>query len=774
MRSIIDLTSKTWMFSQTLADLPVSLPASDENWKKVTLPHTWNAVDGMIGVPFSRGAHWYMTTFEAPSQPTEEGRTYVEVGACGLRGEVWLNGEKITEHVGGYSAFRANITGKMKKGENLLAILADNTFDDKVYPQRADFTFYGGLYRYVRLISVPTSGFSLDEYGSDGVYIDTDLADGGAKVSFRALISGAAEGLQVRAQIFDEYDELVSEAWNFASPETKLSAFIPDAHLWDGIDDPYLYHAKLQVIDFNEVLDELEISFGVRTFSVDPDKGFILNGKEKPIRGVCRHQDRLYLGSALSEDMAWEDMEIIADMGANGVRLAHYQQAQEVYEACDSLGLLVWAEIPYFPQSWDDDAHASSVNEMKELVAQNYNHPSICFWGLSNEVLMSDPDQPKMVPCHKDLDAAAKSLDQRRPTGIVHEYNAAWDHPLHEVGDVEGWNHYFGWYRGTMDDLAKWADEYHAKFPTRRFAVTEYGCDAVLRYHSDDPVKMDYSEEYQVLIHENACETFASRPWIWGSFVWNMFDFGSHFRREGGTKGRNNKGLVSMDRKIKKDAYYVYKSWFSSDPFVHIDGRRYFERPSDLTTIRIHSNLPEVSLFIDGALIGTIAGEHTFVFENVPIKEEGTILTAKAGQIGESALQKEELSSDTITLRKASKMPDPNPFVYPGFKEATDAKNWFEGVDDIVSSLESKEGFYSVNDPMSEILQSEEAKKVIRSCFMAVAERVVPDGLIFEGGDTSLPVSEFVMDGFRGVLLAKNKDLALRRMHTALSKIEKQ
>ena len=596
MRTIQDLNNNFWLFSKTVSEAPASMPAPSENWEKVTLPHTWNAVDGMIGVPFSRGAYWYVTTFEAPSQPLDEGRTYVEIGACGLRGEVWLNGEKITEHVGGYSIFRADLTGRMKKGENVLAILADNTYSEKVYPQRADFTFYGGLYRYVRLINAPRSGFSLDEYGSEGVYIDTDLADGGAEISVRALLSGACEGQQVSLEIFDDFDELVSEAWNFANPETKLSAFIPDARLWDGVDDPYLYHARLRVVEYNEVIDEVEIPFGVRTFSVDEEKGFILNGRENPIRGVCRHQDRLYLGSALSREMAWEDMEIIAEMGANGVRLAHYQQAQEVYDACDSFGLLVWAEIPYFVQSWDDDAHASAINEIKELVAQNYNHPSICFWGLSNEVLMSNPDEPKVAPCHQDLEDAVKSMDSRRLSGIVHEYNAAWDHPLHMIGDVEGWNHYFGWYRGEMDDLARWADEYHAKFPSRRIAITEYGCDAVLRYHSDDPVKMDYSEEYQVMIHENACETFAKRPWIWGSFVWNMFDFGSHFRREGGTKGRNNKGLVSMDRKIKKDSYYVYKSWFSSDPFVHIDGRRYFERPSDHIKVKVHSNQPKVYL----------------------------------------------------------------------------------------------------------------------------------------------------------------------------------
>lgn len=759
MRTVQNLSSN-WLFSKTALQAPAVLPQG-EGWESVTIPHTWNAVDGMIGTAYDRGAYWYVTTFDAPHQPTSEGRTYIEVGACGLRGEIWLNGEKIKEHVGGYSAFRADVTGRMKEKGNVLAILADNTYNEKVYPQRADFTFYGGLYRYVRLINTAESSFSLDVLGSDGVFIDTDPAGDGACVSVRAAMTGIVEGQRVSLEIFDAEGKPVCEAWAFAACETRLNAFIPEAHLWNGVDDPYLYRARLRLVSFNEVVDELEIPFGVRSFEVDTEKGFILNGAEKPIRGVCRHQDRLYLGSALSKAEAEEDMQIIADMGANGVRLAHYQQAREVYDACDKLGLVVWAEIPYFAESWDEDAHQSGVNEIKELVAQNYNHPSICFWGLSNEILMSNPDQPKMIPCHEDLQAAVKSLDTRRLTVIAHEYNADWKHPLHEVSDAEGWNHYFGWYRGVLDDLAKWVDEYHAAHPDRRIAISEYGCDCVLPYHSDEPVKMDYSEEYQVLVHENALETYATRPWIWGSFVWNMFDFASYFRREGGTAGRNNKGLVTMDRKIKKDSYYVYKAWFSKEAFVHIDGRRYFERPSDKITVKVHSNQPEVSLFADGVLVGTVSGAHTFIFENVPLQEQGTVLTAKAGDC-----------SDTIILRSVKEKPETDPFMFPGFKQAIDAKNWFEGVDDIAGEMESKEGFYSVNDPMSEIMQSEDAKKVIRDCMTAVSERVLPDSLIFEG-DHSLPVSEFVSTGFRASLIKKNKVVAIRRMHAALSKIKK-
>ncbi len=758
MRTAKDLSN--WLFSKTAEAAPAVFPAAEPGWEKVSLPHTWNAVDGQIGTPFERGAFWYVTTFEPLTQPIPGGRLYVEVGACALRGEIWVNGKKVTEHVGGYSAFRADITGYLRDdGPNVLAILADNTYSDQVYPQRADFTFYGGLYRYVRLISVPASSFSMEEHGGPGVYIDAVPCGANAEVSVKACITNPQQDQRISVEIFDKEGKEVCEAWCFAEETSTIKAVIPDARIWNGVEDPYLYHARLRVVSFNEVVDEICVPFGVLSFSVDKDQGFILNGRSVPLRGVCRHQDRLYEGCALSPEEGREDMQIIADMGANAVRLAHYQQAQEIYDICDELGLVVWAEIPYFAQSWDDQAHASAVEEIKELVAQNYNHPSICFWGLSNEILMAGNDNPKLLGCHEDLNRAVKELDQKRLTVIAHEYGAGWDHALHDVSDAEGWNHYFGWYRGVLEDLAKWSHEYHEKYPERRFAITEYGCDSIIGYHSDSPVKMDYSEEYQVLIHESACETLATRPWIWGSFVWNMFDFGSYFREEGGTKGRNNKGLVTIDRKIRKDSYYVYKAWFSKDPFVHVCGRRYFERPGESTTIRVHSNQKTVSLYADGQLIATLNGEHVFIFENVPISQTGTLITAVAGD-----------QKDAIMLRSAAEKN--TLFTFPGFQKAMDAKNWFEGVDDIAGALENKEGFYSINDPMNEIVKNEKAKTVIIDAFIAISERTLPESLVLMG-DLSLPAAEYLATGFCASLLGKKRDTAIRRIHGALSQIPK-
>ncbi len=511
MRTIFDL-NEHWLFSKTAAEVPAAMPEASSGWEAVTLPHTWNNIDGQSGVPFDRGAYWYVRAFDAPKQPLPGGRTYIEVGAAGLVGEIYVNGQFAVRHVGGYSAFRADVTDLLREGENVLAILCDNRASDKVYPQRADFTFYGGLYRYVRLISVCESHFTLDEYAGSGVYVDAVPGEFGAKVTLRTALCGWAPVQTVQAEIFDPAGSPVAESWTGAADKVTLNAFIPHPALWDGKPDAPLYTAKLSLVSYNEVLDSVTVTFGVRSFRLDPEKGFILNGKAHPLRGTCRHQDRLYLGNALTPEMHEEDARIIAEAGFNSIRLAHYQQAEEMYAACDRLGLSVWAEIPYFATSWDDDAHASAVNEIKELVAQNYNHPCIFFWGLSNEILMQNNDNPKLLPCHEDLNAAVKSLDPNRYTVIAHEYNAGWDHGLHAISDAEGWNHYFGWYRGETEDLGKWADEYHAKYPDRMIAVSEDGCDSVIPYHSETPVKMDYTEEYQAHLHEEALKVFAARP----------------------------------------------------------------------------------------------------------------------------------------------------------------------------------------------------------------------------------------------------------------------
>lgn len=751
-----------WLFSKTCTKAPESYPntGSEKEWEQIELPHTWNAVDGHDGSQYDRGAYWYVTEFDTPHQPVTGGKVYIEVGAASLISEVWVNGKHAGSHRGGYSAFRVNVTEHcVPNGRNVLAILCDNTYSDKIYPQRADFTFYGGLYRGVRLVSVAASHFTLDMLGGSGVFVDSTPCEGGAEVEVRAHLTDVGENQTVGLQIIDADSKVVAEAWAFAKEETGLKVFLPDARLWQGVDDPYLYTAKLQLVSYNEVVDEVSESFGIRSFSVDKERGFILNGKPYPLRGVCRHQDRLYKGNALTREEHFEDAQIIADMGANCVRLAHYQQSHDIYEACDRLGLVVWAEIPYFVQSWDDDAHKTAVNEIKEMVIQNYNHPSICFWGLSNEILMGGNDHPKLIQCHQDLSDAVRSIDTGRLTVIAHEYGTPWDHKLHDISDVQGWNHYFGWYRGPMSELEEWLDEYHSKYPERLVSVSEYGCDGMLPYHSEDPAKMDYTEEYQALIHEHACEVFAARPWIWGTFVWNMFDFGSSFRREGGTRGRNNKGLVTMDRKIKKDAYYVYKAWFSKDSFVHIAGKRFFDRPGTETEVRVYSNLPEVSLYVDGKLHKTIKGSRVFVFSNVPLSTKGSFLTAKAGDC-----------TDSATLYSVEEKA--SYYTYPEFKYAQDARNWFNSIEEISAGLEAVEGYYSVHDKVSEIAKSPEAKKIVLDCMIVVLERSFSEGRVFSR-ESDISLTEMLSVGIFKSVSDDKRALLLNRMNAALREVKK-
>lgn len=747
-----------WLFSKQCKAAPVQLP-SGEDWENVSLPHTWNAVDGQIGIPFDRGAYWYVTCFEVQEQPVPGGRTYVDVGAASLVGEIWVNGVFIMRHVGGFSAFRADVTDACHSGMNVLAIMCDNSYSEKVYPQRADFTFYGGLYRYVRIVSVPASRFSMDFYGSSGIFIDPQVENGCADIKVRAMVSNPQDIQKVSVEILDAQKNVVSEAWAKAGEMTQLRLLVPNPELWDGRKKGYVYTARVRLVESNEVIDEVSETFGMRTFRVDADEGFFLNNRSYPLRGVCRHQDRLYQGNALDRNEHFEDARIISEMGANCVRLAHYQQSHDIYDACDQLGLVVWAEIPYFARTWNDEAHASALIEIREMCAQNYNHPSICFWGLSNEILIGGNDDPKLIPCHIDLEKAVKEIDTTRITVIAHEYEADWNHPLHDISEAEGWNHYFGWYRGATEDLGKWLDAYHTRFPERKISVSEYGCDTVIGFHSQNPAKMDYSEEYQAELHESALRDFAERPFVWGTFVWNMFDFGSSIRKEGGTKGRNNKGLVTMDRKIRKDSFYVYKAWLSDEPFVHIDGRRFFHRPGSSTTVTVHANVSSVRLLVDGKPFDNQEGTHKFVFENVPISESGTFITAVSGSC-----------TDTVTLYGGAE--DKNEFVFPGFIRTMDAANWFEDLKDEETLLPDVAGHYSVHDTLGEILKSREAVRVVADCLIAATQRLFPEEML-QTLDAEQSVFDTFSTGMFGIMLGTKKDSALRKMQSALLWIPK-
>ena len=663
MRGIIDI-SKGWRFLQKEAPMPESLPA---DWPVVDLPHTWNAVDGHDGSGgYDRGSYWYVREFDTPRQPLPGGRVYVQVRAAGQEAEVYVNSRKACGHKGGYSLFRADVTELCREdGPNLLCILCSNKERTGIYPQAADFTFYGGLYRGVDILSLPGTSFDADFAGGDGFDVSAlPGEDGSAEFELRSFITNPGPDYTVFYNIYDREGRLAVGACRPSeSPNVVLS--VPGAHLWSP-DDPYLYTVTAQIQRRNEVVDELTVKAGVRSFSVDPEKGFILNGKPLPLRGVSRHQDRLYKGNALTREDHWEDARIIKELGANTIRLAHYQHSQDFYDACDELGFIVWAEIPFisvFDES--PEAHENCKSQLTELIVQNFNHPSICFWGISNEILIGGISE-QLVENHRELNELAHKLDTTRLTTIAHVSMTPGDSPLHSITDVESYNHYFGWYGGKMEDNGPWLDDYHKSHPERCLGLSEYGCEGIVTYHGPEPACKDYSEEYQALYHEHMAKVLSERPWIWSSHVWNMFDFGCAFRDEGGVRGRNNKGLVTMDRKTRKDSFYIYQAYWTKTPMVHVCGRRYAQRAGESTKVRVYSNQPTVSLYLNGSLYGELSGEKVFVFD-AALKEGVNTLTAAAGGV-----------RDTITLEKVEKEPEVYTVPEPQERPGKGVPNWFK------------------------------------------------------------------------------------------------
>lgn len=713
MREIISL-NKDWRFIQKDAGLPERLP---EDWEQVDLPHTWNAADGHDGKGnYDRGRYWYARKFQTPKQPLENGKVYVEILAAGQQAAVYVNGSKVTCHKGGYSAFRGDITEFCREeGENLLVIACSNEEKSSVYPQSADFTFYGGLYRGVNLISVPEVHFDLDNYGGPGIRVTPRPCEcGGAVFEMDAWVVNADENFTVMYSIKDQEENEAAYAVRPADAP-RVEVHVPDVNRWE-IENPYLYTVTAILQRRNEAFDEVSVRVGVRSFSCDPDEGFIINGKKTPLRGVSRHQDMLYKGNALTKEDHERDAKIIKELGANTIRLAHYQHSQDFYDACDELGFVVWAEIPFISVFLKDPAaHENCISQMKELIIQNYHHPSICFWGISNEILIGGISD-RLVENHKELNALCKELDPTRLTTIAHLSMTPLESPMHGITDVESYNHYFGWYGGRMEDNGPWLDEFHKLHPDICLGLSEYGCEGILTYHGPAPACKDYSEEYQALYHEHMAKVLAKRPWLWSSHVWNMFDFGCAARDEGGVAGRNNKGLVTMDRKTRKDSYYIYQAYWSKKPMVHLCGKRYAQRAGETTEIRVYSNQPSVALYLNGELAEEKSAEKVFVF-TVALKDGFNTVLAAAGNI-----------KDSTTLEKVEK--EPSVYVLPEVNErAEGVANWFKlaGDMDLKAPMEFPEGKYSIKDTVEEIAQCPEALALTAEAVkLAMTMKLVP------------------------------------------------
>ena len=714
MRNIINL-NQDWRFIQENAGLPEVFP---EHWSVINLPHTWNAVDGHDGNGgYNRGCYWYAKSFTTPKQPLAGGRVFVEILAAGQQATVYVNGSEVIYHEGGYSTFHADITDLCKEeGENLLVVACSNENKSSVYPQSADFTFYGGLYRGVNLISVPNTHFDLEYYGGPGLQVTPKPCEcGGATFEMVSWVKNPDENFTVMYSVKDAEGKEVASAVRPAD-NTKVTVYVPDVTKWD-MDNPYLYTVTATLQRRNEAYDEISARVGVREFSCDPNKGFIINGVETPLRGVSRHQDRMYEGNALTREEHYEDARLIKELGANTIRLAHYQHSQDFYDACDEMGFAIWAEIPFISvMNQDPAAHENCISQMKELIIQNYNHPSIMFWGVSNEILIGGISE-KLVENHVELNALCKELDPTRLTTIAHVSMTPVESPMHGITDIESYNHYFGWYGGKMEDNGPWFDHFHKVHPEICVGVSEYGCEGIITYHGPNPACKDYSEEYQALYHEHMAKVLDERPWIWSSHVWNMFDFGCAARDEGGVAGRNNKGLITMDRKTKKDSYYVYQAYWSKKPMIHLCGKRYAQRAGETTEIRVYSNQPTVALYVNGKLAEEKSAEKVFVF-TVALEDGFNTILAAAGEL-----------KDSMTLEKVEK--EPSIYVLPEVNErAEGVANWFQlaGDLDLKAPMEFPEGKYSVKDTMEEIAKSPEAIGIITEAIKIVMNMKLAPG----------------------------------------------
>ncbi len=671
MRRIINL-NRNWNFVKGTSDI------TETAGEPISLPHTWNGKDGQDGGnDYFRGACLYTKTLHKSDYPRAD-RYFLEFLGANSSATVYGNGKELAHHHGGYSTFRVDITETFTE-DMALAVVVDNSPNEEVYPQMADFTFYGGLYRDVNLICVPESHFDLEYYGGPGIAITPETDGKSARIRIEVFVTNPKENQDIAYTIFDGDGKIIGET---ATKESNVFFCLPKVHLWQGKKDPYLYRCRAELREKGEILDRVEAEFGCRTVAIHPERGFLLNGEPYPLRGVSRHQDWWGVGNALSPEHHRKDMDLILEVGANALRLAHYQHDGYFYDLCDREGMIVWAEIPYISKHMPE-GRENTVSQMRELIVQNYNRPSIAIWGLSNEITIGGSGED-LRKNHRILNDLAHSLDKTRPTAIAAVSTCSPEEAYLRIPDAVAYNHYFGWYGGETHMNGEWFDEFHAKYPRIPIGMSEYGCEG-LDWHTSHPRQGDYTEEYQAYYHEELIKQLFTREYLWCSFVWNMFDFGADARNEGGENGQNHKGLVTFDRSYKKDAFYAYKAWLSEDPFVHLCSKRYIDRTEERTKVTVYSNQPEVELFVNGKSVGKQRTKDRFFRFEIPNEGE-SVLLAVAGDC-----------KDGGRIRKVDS-PNENYLL----KEAGAVLNWFD--------VTEREGYFSLNDKISDIMATPQGK----------------------------------------------------------------
>ena len=672
---------------------------SGEAFATVALPHTWNALDGQDGgADYWRGIGTY--TIDLPN-PTKGKKQYIELQGANHVATVYCNGCELGTHKGGFSTFRYELTPAMNPEGNVLTVVVTNAKCD-IYPQNADFTFYGGLYRDVNFIEVDEAHFDLLMDGTEAVFV-TPHNVGKTRVD---LFPVNADGATIRVELKDAEGNVVGAAETEAADHTHVLIDVKEPHLWNGMEDPYCYTCEASIVCGDEVVDTVVVTYGYRSFHVCPNTGFWLNGKNVPLHGVSRHQDRLDKGWAISKADHEEDIALIKELGANTIRLAHYQHDQHFYHLCDKTGFVLWAEIPFISQFIpSEEAYNNTISQMTELVAQNYNHPAIMFWGISNEILIG-ADREDLRQNLRDLHELAKSMDPSRLTTMAQVSMTPMDSEHNYITDVVSYNHYFGWYGGEVEENGPWFDKFHAMHPDKPFGVSEYGAENILSWHTAEPENHDYTEEYANYYHQEMLKTFATRPFLWATHQWNCFDFAADARNEGGVQGRNNKGLVTYDRKTKKDAYYIYKAWWNPEPMVYVSGCRFVNRAPGERNIIVYTNCDEVTLVVNGVEVATKKAEdHMIVFENAVVDGEN-IVTAYAGEVKSNEVKFNGVADHDYSY---------------DLPEGNQGANWF----DDPKLVEMKKAFkypkdaFSIKDKMGALMDHPEASKLLNNLLQA-------------------------------------------------------
>ena len=630
MRSTTKLM-KNWQFT-----------GPDGKTTAVDLPHTWNNIDGQDGGnDYWRGICIYKTRFAAPAFDKNTQQVWLQFEGVNASAKVTLNGVEVTRHDGGYSTFRADVTALLADS-NVLIVEADNSKNDRVYPQKADFTFYGGIYRDVSLLVVNRNHIALGYLGGPGVQITPTVNGANADIEVKTWMEGDGE------VEFSIYDAAGAEVLTGKGRDTTVTLEHP--HLWNGVRDPYLYTCAVRLVLNGEVQDEVRQRFGVRSFSVDPKQGFFLNGRPYPLHGVSRHQDRKGLGNAITREMHDEDMQLIKELGANTIRLAHYQHDQYFYDLCDEAGMVVWAEIPYISEHMPN-GRENTISQMKELIVQNYNHACIVCWGVSNEITISTKDNRDMRDNHHVLNDLCHEMDKTRLTTLACYAMCGPFNPVAHITDLVSWNLYLGWYVPGLFLNDLWMDFFHLCYPNRALGFSEYGAEGMPNLHSSHPRRGDHTEEYQAIYHEYMLRCFDRHKWLWATHVWNMYDFAADARDQGGEPGMNHKGLVTFDRKTKKDSFYIYKAWWSDEPFVHICSKRYADRTENEIEVKVYSNQKQVSLYVNGEKLAEQEGEHVFKFR-VKLNGETKVQAVAGDSIDDAVFRKVDAPNPDYKLTK--------------------------------------------------------------------------------------------------------------------------